>query len=150
MCRAKMVAEGSKQEIERLRNWVTKEKVWAMSMLAQRYLDGIGVKQSDTKTIELYEMAAKRGHASAQANLGFFYDQGIRGLTQSDQRAFEFYTLAAEQSLVEAQVILGNMYSEGKGIEQSYSKARKWWTKAAAQGNEEAIDRLKILDECGV
>ena len=42
------------------------------------------------------------------------------------------------------------MYTQGNGIEESYSKARKWWTKAAAQGNEEAIDRLKILDECGV
>ena len=32
-------------------------------------------------------------------------------------------------------------------IETSYSKAREWWTKAAAQGFEAAIDGLKQLDE---
>ena len=42
------------------------------------------------------------------------------------------------------------MYAKGEGIEQSYSKAREWWTKAAAQGEESAIDGLKQLDKHGV
>ena len=42
------------------------------------------------------------------------------------------------------------MYATGDGIEQSYSKAREWWTKAAAQGDEYAIDGLKQLDELGL
>ena len=37
-----------------------------MCMLAQRYEEGVGVKQSDKKAIELYKMAAKRGQAAAQ------------------------------------------------------------------------------------
>jgi hypothetical protein len=46
--------EGSKKQIERLRGWVKKGKAWAMCMLADRYKDGVGVKQSDKKaTIEL-------------------------------------------------------------------------------------------------
>jgi TPR repeat protein len=57
---------GSKKDIERLRVWVKKGKVWAMGMLADRYKDGVGVKQSNKKAIELYETAAKRGNASAQ------------------------------------------------------------------------------------
>ena len=150
MCRAKQTEPGSKEDIKRLDGWVKKRKVWAMTMLAQRYRKGLGVKQSDKKAVELYEMAAKRGHATAQANLGLFYDQGCYGLTQSDQRAIEYYTLAANQGQPDAQTSLGRMYVSGQGIEVSYSKAREWWTRAAAQGNEEAIDRLKILDECGV
>ena len=121
-----------------------------MEMLAQRYRDGVGVKQSDKKTIELYEMAAKRGNATAQYNLGLFYDQGIHGLTQSSKRAFEYYTLAAEQGDAEAQYSLGRMYAIGDGIETSNSKAREWWTKSAAQGNEEAINGIKHLDRRGV
>merc|ERR1712166_1377258 len=39
------------------------------------------------------------------------------------------------------------MYANGEGIEQSNSKAREWWTKAAAQGVENAIKFLKVLDE---
>ena len=42
------------------------------------------------------------------------------------------------------------MYAQGKGIDQSYSKAREWFTKAAAQGEKSAIKALKRLDEAGV
>ena len=150
MCRAKMVKGGSKEDIKRLRNWAKKGKVWAMEILAQRYLQGLGVKQSDTKAIELLEMSAKRGNATAQGLLGTFYDDGSFGFTQSDRRAIEYYTLAANQGHPLAQHALGNMYAKGTGIETSYSKAREWWTKAAAQGMKEAIDGLKQLDELGL
>jgi TPR repeat protein len=148
MCRTKVVEPGSKEEIERLRGWVKKGKAWAMCMLAQRYDCGVGVKQSYSKAIELFEMAAKRGIANAQYNLGVCYHQGISGVTQSSKRAFEYFTLAAEQGHADAQFNLGIMYATGEGgIEQSYSKTRKWWTKAAAQGVEDAIDNLKVLDK---
>ena len=35
-----------------------------MAMLASRYKDGVGVKQSDKKAIELYEMAASIANGS--------------------------------------------------------------------------------------
>jgi len=147
MCRTKRVAAGSKEDIEQISGWAKKGKAWAMVILADNYRVGLGVKQSDTKTIELYEVAAKRGNAGAQCNLGLYYDQGMHGLTQSPTRAIEYYTLAANQGQSMAQTNLGNMYAKGDGIEQSYSKARKWWTKAAAQGNEYAVTNLKVLDE---
>ena len=150
MCRAKQVAAGSKEEIERLRGWVKKGKAWAMYGLGTMYTDGEGVQQSDTKAIELLEMAAKRGHATAQYNLGVCYRQGTSGLSQSYKRAFEFYTLAANQGQSAAQASLGIMYATGDGIEQSYSKAREWFTKAAAQGNEQAINTLKKFDALGL
>ena len=124
MCRTKDVVEGSKEEIERFRKWVKKGKAWAMSLLAGRYRDGLGVKQSNKKAIELYEMAAKRGNATAQYNLGRCYDVGDLGLTKSGQRAIEYYTLAADQGVAQAQYNLGLMYVSGKSIEQSFSKAR--------------------------
>ena len=39
------------------------------------------------------------------------------------------------------------MYANGEGIEQSDSKARELFTKAAAQEFEQAINALKILDK---
>ena len=59
MCRAKVVEGGSKEETKRLRKWAKKGKTWAMEMLAQRYIEGVGVKQSDKKAIELYEVAVE-------------------------------------------------------------------------------------------
>ena len=150
MCRTKLVKNGSKEEIERLREWIKKEKAWAMCILAERYENGVGVKQSDKKAIEFYEMAAKRGHATAQHNLGLYYQQGIHGATKSNKRAIEYWTLAANQGHSGAQSNLGTMYVSGDGVEQSYSKAREWFTKAAAQGQEEAINALKQFDEHGI
>ena len=150
MCRSKYMVEGTKEEIERLRNWVKRGKAWAMDVLAVRYLKGVGVKQSDTKAIELYEMAAKGGDATAQYIVGLYYNQGMHGLTQSSKRAVECWTLASDQGDADAQYNLGVMYATGDGVETSYSKARELWTKAAAQGDEEAIKGLKQLDEHGV
>ena len=55
MCRKEKVEGGSKEDIERLRKWVKKGKAWAMSMLADRYKEGEGVKQSDKKAIKHHE-----------------------------------------------------------------------------------------------
>ena len=52
MCRAKLVAKGSKEDIERYRGWVKKGKSWAMCALAERYTKGVGVKQSDKKATD--------------------------------------------------------------------------------------------------
>lgn len=114
------------------------------------YATGNYVEQSDTHAIELYEMAAKGGLASAMFWLGQFYGNGTHGLIQSDQRAFEYYALAAEQGDADAQVRLGGFYLEGKSVEQSIVKARELFTKSAAQGNESAISVIKKLDAAGV
>ena len=45
---------------------------------------------------------------------------------------------AAEQGHSDAQFNIGFFYSEGKGVEQSYSKAIYWYKKAAEQGNSSA------------
>ena len=151
MCRAKVVGTGSKEDIERIRKWVKKGKAWAMVALAIRYERGVGVKQSDKKAIELYEMAAKRGNATAQYNLGGYYLHGMIGLTKSSKRGFEYFTLAAEQGLATAQYNLGIICAQGNnGIEQSWTKAREWWTKAAAQGDEKSIETLKNCDARGL
>ncbi len=49
--------------------------------------------------------------------------------------AFENTLRAAEQGYVPAEAALGMMYANGKGVQQSYSEAGKWWTKAAQGGH---------------
>ena len=50
----------------------------------------------------------------------------------------ELYRIFAEQGLASAQYDLGQCYYKGQGIEQSYTKALKWFHKAAVQGNATA------------
>jgi TPR repeat protein len=55
--------------------------------------------------------------------------------------------MAAEKGQVNAMSMLGVMYIQGQGVAQSNELAREWWTKAANEGFEKAIECLKILDE---
>jgi Sel1 repeat len=49
--------------------------------------------------------------------------------------AFQNTMKAAEQGYVPAEAALGMMYANGKGVQQDYVEAGKWWSKAAAGGH---------------
>ena len=57
-------------------------------------------------------------------------------------------TKAAEQGIVSAQGTLGAMYYVGKGTEQDYKQAEKWFRKAAEQGytlSQQSLARIYAL-----
>lgn len=53
----------------------------------------------------------------------------------------------ANQGNVEAQYDVGTMYLNGRGVQASRATAVEWFGKAAAQGNAQAITRLKLMSE---
>lgn len=89
-------------------------------------------------------LAAKKGHAGAQVEMGKMYITG-EGVTCSPKDAFGLFRSAAEQGDAEAQYLLGSMYLEGNGIEQSDKKAFKWLSAAAEQGETSALNPLGYL-----
>ena len=54
-----------------------------------------------------------------------------------------WYIESAEHGDAEAQYSLGLYYYHGNGVSQDYKEAAKWFSKAAEQGNEWALWRLK-------
>lgn len=56
---------------------------------------------------------------------------------------------AAERGSVRAQLALGNMYGSGKGVDQDYDEAMRWFRKAAEQGSTAAMDNIGVLYELG-
>lgn len=52
---------------------------------------------------------------------------------------------AAEKGSAEAQMRLGKMYFNGWGVPHDHEKAVFWHKKAAAQGNQESIEKLKKM-----
>ena len=54
------------------------------------------------------------------------------------EQAFPVCSEAAEQGDVKTQNILGLMYDSGKGVQQDYAEAAKWYRKAAEQGYADA------------
>ncbi len=74
---------------------------------------------------------ALRGDASAQAFLGFMYENGF-GAPQAYDAATDLYIQAAIRGNAFAQSMLGLMYDKGHGVPQDFVLAYKWLNLAAA------------------
>jgi TPR repeat protein len=87
---------------------------------------------------------AQRGNAAAEYELGRMYQSG-RGVPQDYRRAVEWYRRSAEQGYAPAERSLGGMYRGGYGgLTEDDAEARKWYGKAAAQGDTLAKFALVI------
>lgn len=84
-----------------------------------------------------YRLAAEKGDAVAQFNLGLMYAEGV-GTPKNDVEGAKWYRLAADQGLAEAQLNLGVMYYNGKGVPKDFNEATKLYRLAAEQGLPEA------------
>jgi len=115
--------------------------VGAMVSLGKLYELGSGVKLDKKKAARLYRTGADRGDAFAQTNLGV--------LLYSEERfeeAFRYYALAANQGDTFAEFNLGCCYMSGACMEVDLGKARYWFERAAAKGDEDATRNLARLD----
>ena len=103
------------------------------------------IHEDYTKVLEWCRLAANRGDAEAQSNLGWMYQNGY-GVIQNDNEAVKWFRKGAAQGHANSQFSLGIMYLEGRGgIRRSTKKAREWYRKAAAQGHAGAKEALKNL-----
>ena len=121
--------------------------------------------QNNHSAEKWYRLAAEQGHAAAQYNLAYLYDQGFgvpqnnRAVekwsrlvaeqgdvaTQNDEALKKYYTLVAEQGDAAAQNNLAAMYYLGHGIPKNYETAVEWFTLAAEQGHAAAQNNLALM-----
>ena len=113
----------------------------AMVRLGYLYEEGSGVKLDKKKAARLYRAAADRGDASGQINLGYLLHS-----EQKFEEAFRYFALATDQGFTFAENSLGCCYRDGEGTELDLGKARYWFERAAAKGNEAARNALADLD----
>ena len=105
--------------------------------LAEDYKDGgRRVKKDYAKAMELYQLSANQGYASAQAQLGIEYYFGGDGVKQDYAKAAEWYEKAANNGNSFAQKELAKMYEKGLGVEKDPLKAQEWYSKAAGKDNK--------------
>lgn len=93
------------------------------------------------RALRLYRVAADRGNARAQFNVGYFYRKGF-GVTADAAQAAIWYRKAADQGYATAQNNLGFLYSAGEGVPRDPMQAHHWYQKAAEQGNASAQNNL--------
>jgi TPR repeat protein len=96
----------------------------------------LSASQDDRAAAERYSRDADQGDASAQANLGYFYENGRGGLVRDDNEALRLYKLAADQGNARGQADLGRLYAYGRGgLARDDNEAARLFKLSADQGD---------------
>ena len=133
------VTKSEKKAVKLYKRAVELGNLDAMSNLAFMYEFGHGVKVDKAKNLQLLRMAADRGHAMAQKNLGgIFFQEG------KVEEAFKLFMLSAEQGFTDAEYLVGViMLKSWPGAPADREEeGRRWLVRAAAKGQEEAKQEL--------
>lgn len=100
--------------------------------------------------VRWYRVSAERGNIKGMFHLGQSYFHGD-GCDISYRDAFRYLREPAEAGIAEAQYLMGRLYEYGgiapecKSKEEERKTAAVWYEKAAAQGHNEAKERLNQL-----
>ncbi|KAM6500800.1 HCP-like protein [Amanita muscaria] len=123
----------------------------AQYKLGQCYEYGILTCPVDPRrSIAWYTKAAEKGDAEAELALSGWYLTGSEGvLKQSDSEAYLWARRAANKGLGKAEYAVGYYAEVGIGIKQDIEFAKRWYMRAAAQGNKRAMNRLTELKRMG-
>ncbi|CEP23334.1 unnamed protein product [Cyberlindnera jadinii] len=96
------------------------------------------------KSIGWYSRAAKNGNSEAEMALSGWYLTGAKGLLEAnDREAFLWAFKSAESGFDKAEYALGYYYEVGLGCERDLEMARKFYQRAASQGHEKAVEKLR-------
>lgn len=120
--------------------------VEAQLELGNVHFNGDGVPRDAQEAMRWWRMAAEKGNAVAQLNLGTAsMAQGEKGA----EEAVKWLTQAAQAGDEGAQRNLGLLYLTGEGVAQDLRKAAIWLHRSAAQGDATAQYNLAVMFEDG-
>ena len=89
-------------------------------------------QRRDAEVVHGLQLAADRGDAVGQFNLGWMYEHGT-GVPQDAVQAVRLYRLAAEQGHATAQFSLGWMCAKGVGVPKDDAEAARLFQQLTAE-----------------
>jgi TPR repeat protein len=113
--------------------------------LGVSYHRGLGVVKDYGEAVKWFRKAAEDNHAQAQFYLGVCYSRG-EGVAEDQAEAVSWYRKSADQNLALAEYFLGLGYKKGEGVAKNQVEAYKWFWLAAAQGNQDAKQKMGELE----
>ena len=116
----------------------------AQDRLADLYMLGRGVTQSDAQAFEWYARTAAQGYAMAQCNLAYMHSQGL-GTSTDQNAATSLYLKAAAQGEARAYFNLGLRYAVGLGAPSNPVHAGAWMMNAARLDYPTAKTELDLI-----
>ncbi|KAI8916194.1 hypothetical protein EDD86DRAFT_197936 [Gorgonomyces haynaldii] len=102
------------------------------------------------RSIAWYSKAAEQGDPEAELCLAGWYLTGAEGvLPRNDYESYLWTHKAASKGLAKAEYCMGHFLETGIGVrmdpEQAFDEARRWYQRAAGQGNKRAMQRLNEM-----
>jgi TPR repeat protein len=118
-----------------------------MHLAARFFETGYGTAISNIDALSWYEKAAKLGSAYSLNRLGQAYEIGELGLAINPETAYDYYkrAYAQDESCNLCMTDLGRMYAVGEVVDQDYSMAKIYYTKAFKLGDIQAGNLLASL-----
>ena len=113
--------------------------------LAVCYNEGLGVERNPKEAFKRYTLSAEQGFAESQVRLGIHYMCGDDVAPKDVKKAIGYFISSANQGNALAQYCLGESFLDGSVGEVDKYKAKVWFQKAAAQGEQHAIEALNNL-----
>jgi len=140
-CNSNRGDKTDEENVEEIMKRVEANDAVAMGMLAHSYHRGLrGVKQNQTKAMELYIRAAKIGCSKAHNNLANVHHEG--GNMKKAKFHFEAAAMAGQEG---ARYNIGILEAKSGNME----RAIKHWTIAASAGDYFAMHKLRTFFEKG-
>ena len=106
----------------------------------------LGCPIDPRRSIAWYTKAAQQGHPDSELALSGWYLTGADGVLQrSDTEAYLWARKAADKGLAKAEYAVGYYSEMGIGVKKDIEEARRWYVRAASQGNQRSMQRLNEL-----
>lgn len=109
----------------------------AIYLLGKAYDNGEGTVQNLEKAARYYIQAAEAGYPQAQADAGWLYIRGYKGVAKDEAKAVKYLKDAVDAGNADAMAYLGFAYEEGKGIDKDEAKALELYSQSAEAGSSE-------------
>lgn len=122
---------------------------YAVLLLAQLYMYGIGIQQNNDTAYTLYKQVADNNISGGYYGIGYMNLHGI-GRSINLELAYNYLKQASDNNYSEAQYELGTMYFSGVYVTQDYQKAYELFSKASYQGHTHSMYYLAIMHQYGI
>jgi len=115
---------------------------WMLFVILSLFCVNISAKEISKQDLDKMTSDANKGDAKAQRKLGLKYYR-----TKEHAKSIEWLYKSAEQGDIIGQLWLGHAYYLGPDKHKNLKEAKKWYEKAASQGNEKARRYVKAISE---
>ena len=120
-----------------LKKLMKRKNPTAFITMSYQYLQGEGVFQSNTKSLELLICAAELGKADAYGMIASSYEHGI-AVELNMSKALEFYEVAAKKGSIPAHRWIAEIQNRNGNVDEGI----KHYKVVACAGDKEAMDAL--------